>query len=130
MPPQTITGLELERVAGDFAVCRMAPGHDIPDWARGGVFVSVTRTPDELSVVCESHRVPADIRAERDWACLRVRGVLDFNMIGILAELTSTLARARISLFAVSTFDTDYVLVRALELPVAVDALRAAGHEV
>jgi uncharacterized protein len=101
-----------------FAVCRLAPDAAVPPWARHG-FVSVTRTPDELSVVCDQTSVPSDVEAERDWHCLAV-----------LASLAQPLAEANISIFAISTYDTDYVLVKTTSLEAAVAALRAAGHTV
>jgi hypothetical protein len=88
----------------------------------------VTRTPDELSVVADEAAVPAGVRAERGWRALQVAGPLDFNLTGILASLAYPLARAGISLFAVSTFDTDYVLIKEDKLHDALAALQAAGH--
>ena len=92
--------------------------------------MSVTRTAEELSVVCEQAGVPANIQAERDWRALRIKGTLDFSLTGILANIAFPLANAGISIFAVSTFDTDYVLVKAERLGEAVSALTAAGHRV
>jgi uncharacterized protein len=112
-----------------FAVCRLAPDAAVPPWARHG-FVSVTRTPDELSVVCDQTSVPSDVEAERDWHCLAVQGPLPFSMTGVLASLAQPLAEANISIFAISTYDTDYVLVKTTSLEAAVAALRAAGHTV
>jgi putative acetyltransferase len=125
-PPQ----MTLEVLAGLFAVCRLPAGSAIPDWAvRGDVF-SVTRTRDELSVVCRQDEVPAGVACEADWQCLRAAGALPLSAVGILASLAKPLAEAGISLFAVSTYDTDYLLVKASQLDRAVEALAAAGHEV
>ena len=88
------------------------------------------RTPDELSVVCAADAVPAGVRAERGWKALAVDGPLAFELTGILAGLTGVLARAGVPLFALSTHDTDLLLVREADLERAVAALRAAGHEV
>lgn len=112
------------------AVCRLGPTDAIPPWATAGGFFSVTRTRDELSIVCEEARVPADVKAERGWRTLKVEGPLDFSLTGILAGLSGTLAAAGVSLFAVSTFDTDYLLVREAALGRAVEALRANHHDV
>ena len=101
----------------------------MPAWATGP-FVSVTRTADELSVVCPEDVVPSEVRAERGWRCLRVAGTLDFSMAGVLAALVGPLAAAGVSVFAVSTFDTDYLLVKDQDLRRAVDVLRNAGHAV
>ena len=122
--------LVLQLVAGDFAVCRLPPAAPVPAWAGSAIFSSVTRTADELSVICPAAAVPAGIKAERDWRLLQVAGPLDFGAVGVLASLTAPLAQAGISLLAVATFDTDYVLVRAARLEDALRALEAAGHRV
>lgn len=96
-----------------------------------GYLVSVTRTDAELSIVCAESAVPATVEcAERGWRALRVAGPLDFNAIGVMARLTAPLAEAGISILALATFDTDYLLVRAPDLSRALAALRAAGHRV
>ena len=111
------------------AVCRLGPTEAAPPWATGPV-VSITRTPDELSVVCPAAHVPDDIRAERDWRGWRVAGTLDFAMVGVLASIAAPLAAAGISIFVVSTFDTDYLLVRQDRMTAATNALRLAGIDV
>lgn len=90
----------------------------------------MTRTADELSVVCAGANVPAAVQAERDWCVLKVRGPLDFAQTGVLARLAAPLAAAGVPIFVLSTFDTDYLLVRAARLVDALAALRDAGHEV
>jgi hypothetical protein len=113
------------------AICRLAPDATVPSWAWEGAFVSVTRTADELSIVCAEPCLPDHLEAvERGWRALRVAGTLDFALVGILARLAAPLAEAGVSIFALSTFDTDYLLVRAADLDTAVAALRSAGHEV
>ncbi|NLT78641.1 MAG: ACT domain-containing protein [Planctomycetes bacterium] len=112
------------------AVCRLRPDCPMPDWAAQGSFYSITRTTDETSVVCPEWAVPLDARAERGWRTLRVEGPLDFSMTGVLACLTMPLAETDISVFALSTYDTDYLLIRDRDVPSAVAALRAAGHRV
>jgi hypothetical protein len=113
---------------GTFAVCRLAGDAPLPPWATAGHFVSLTRTPEELSLVCAQDAVPEGIVCERGWRCLRVAGAVPFSAVGVLASLTAPLAEARISVFAVSTFDTDYLLVRERDLERALDALRRMGH--
>ncbi len=113
-----------------FSVCRLAPNDRIPGWAQTGDFCSITRTCDELSIVCSQGSVPAGIRHESGWRCLKVEGPLDFALVGILASLTTALTQAGISLSAVSTYDTDYLLVKDKDLDGAVAALTAAGHRV
>jgi hypothetical protein len=120
--------LALLGVAGSFAVCKLPAGSPLPAWATAGDFFSVTRTTDELSVVCREEAVPEGVVCERGWRCLRVAGAMPFTLVGVLASLTTPLASAGVSVFAISTFDTDYLLVPAGDLPRAVAALRAAGH--
>ncbi|HEY0152337.1 MAG TPA: ACT domain-containing protein [Longimicrobium sp.] len=110
------------------AVCRLAAGDAFPPWLPAHPFLSVTRTSDELSVVCTQDAVPAGVRFEPGWRALAVAGPLDFGLTGVLASIASPLAAAGISIFAISTFDTDYVLVKAERLDDAVEALRRAGH--
>lgn len=124
MNPQTLVQLQ-----ETYCICRLASDSPIPDWAIGA-FLSITRTPEELSIVCEQANVPDDIRAERDWGALRIKGTLDFSLTGILASIAFPLAGAGISIFAVSTFDTDYVLFKAESKEEAVSVLRAVGHKV
>lgn len=100
----------------------------MPDWAWIGAFASVTRTPDELSIVCDAAAVPAGVKAELGWAILKLHGPYAFELVGILASVTAPLAAAKISLFAIATFDTDWVLVKRGNLEAAVAALVAAGH--
>ncbi len=111
-----------------FAVCRLAPQAQVPPWCWTDGLCAVTRTAQELSIVCLEAAVPPAVQAERGWRALQVDGPLDFGLTGILAALALPLAWANISIFALSTFDTDYVLVRNTQLQGAVQALRAAGH--
>ncbi len=104
--------MTLLRVPGRFAVARLAPDAPIPSWVTG-VLTSITRTPDELSIVCDDDAVPGGVYAQRDFACLRVLGTIDFGVVGLLAAMTRVLADAAVSVFAVSSFDTDYLLVRS-----------------
>jgi hypothetical protein len=115
---------------GRYAVCRLPPDAPLPSWGVGREFSSATRTPDELSVVCWEETVPAGVRCERGWRCLRVAGTLDFSLVGVLASLTAPLAAAGVSVFALSTFDTDYLFVREADLPRTRAALGGHGHTV
>jgi len=120
--------LALEWIPGRFAVCRLDPGAAIPAWAvEGGPLVSITRTEDELSIVAPEEAVPSEVQAERGWDAIRVVGKLDFSMVGVLAGLTGALAEAGVSVFAVSTFDTDILLVREGDSEAAVVALGAVA---
>ena len=107
------------------AVCRLEHGSDVPEWAFSGEFFSVTGTPDELSVVCPQDCVPGNIMAEKEWRVFKVRGPLDFSLVGIIRTVSKVLADSGVSLFAVSTYDTDYFLVKEDKLADAVTALKA-----
>jgi hypothetical protein len=120
--------LMLVPVTGTFAVCKLPPDAPLPHWAAGSPFCSITRTPDELSVVCHQDAVPAGVRCERGWRCLRVGGTLDFSLVGVLASLVGPLSVAAVSVFVLSTFDTDYLLVKEQDLGLAVQVLLRHGH--
>lgn len=124
--------LGLDLVAARLAICRLAADAGVPDWVALDTPgpVSVTRTADELSVVLPQDRVPDGVAAERGWRAMAVRGPLDFSLVGILAGLTAPLARAGVPVFALSTHDTDWLLVREPDLAAAIAALEAAGHRV
>jgi hypothetical protein len=111
-----------------FAVCRLGPYEAIPSWLSSCDFWSITRTDEELSLVVPEQAVPTTWRAERGWRCLKVQGPLDFGLTGILSSLSGPLAEAGISIFALSTYDTDYLLVRAVDLDKAISVLTAPGH--
>jgi uncharacterized protein len=110
-----------------YAICRLEPNIPVPTWAQGS-FVSITRTKHELSVVCLQQHVPASIHFEGQWRILEVEGPMDLSIVGVLASLTQPLAQAGINLFAISTFDTDYLLVKEEKLEAAIKALQQAGH--
>jgi hypothetical protein len=112
------------------SVCRLDPTAEVPDWAIAGGFFSVTRTAEELSVVCPEDSVPEDVRCEGGWRALKLEGPFEFSEVGVLASVAVPLAEAGVGIFAVSTFDTDYVLVKEEQLEPAVAALRGRGHEV
>lgn len=113
------------------AITRLGPKDAFPAWASEGSFLSITRTEEELSLVCDDARTPqAGLKTERTWRALKVQGPLDFALTGILARLATTLAQAEISIFAISTFDTDYILVKEEQLEAAARCLRAAGHTI
>lgn len=108
-------------------VCRLNKGAQVQDWAEGN-FLTITRTPDELSIVCCQKNIPEDVKCERGWRYFKIDEVLDFSLVGILSLLSGTLASQGISIFAISTYDTDYILVKEEELDRAVQVLRLEGH--
>ena len=114
---------------GRFAVCRLDPDSSVPEHLPLASLLSITRTPRELSIVCrESRSLPGTI--ETGWRCLFVDGTLSFDQVGILASLAQPLAAAGVSIFVVSTYDTDYLLVKEERLEAALEALGQAGHEI
>ena len=123
--------LPLEILADTLAVCRLPADAPVPHWATGpSRFLTVSRTSEELSITTVQGSVPPDLRCERDYRALRVKGPLPLDLIGVLAAIADPLAAAGLSIFAISTFDTDYVLVKARDLEPAVVALEHAGHQV
>jgi hypothetical protein len=125
-----LKGLSLLLLPERFAACRLEPGDAIPEPIRQASFFSVTRTPEELSIVCREADVPPGARRQTGFRAFRVEGPLDFALVGVLESLLSPLAAAEIPVLAVSTYDTDYVLVREGDLEKARLALAGVGHDV
>jgi hypothetical protein len=126
--------LDLELLDGEYAICRLPAGTPLPASLRdlagagGSQVVSVTWTPEEVSVLCPATYAPQDAAVETPWRCLRVAGPVNLALTGILASIVNPLAEARVNIFAFSTYDTDYLLVPAVRLTEATAALKAAGH--
>ncbi len=113
------------------AICQLPADASVPVWAWSpGTFHTISRTPEELSIVCLASAVPGGVNKVSDWRILKVNGPLDFSLTGILASVAGPLAKAGISIFAMSTFDTDYVMVKSEKVEEAVKVLREAGHVV
>jgi hypothetical protein len=112
------------------AVCRLERKVPPPEWGTQGHFFSLTRTDEELSIVCPEDLVPREVKKEGGWRVLKVEGPLDFSLTGVLASLTAPLASEGISVFALSTYDTDYLLVKEGKLEKAIQALREEGFEI
>jgi hypothetical protein len=125
MPPN----LKFRQLQGRYAVVRLAPHAPVPAWAGKGDFTSITRTADELSIVCRSDQLPEDLDAGLRWICLKLEGPFPFSQTGVLLSFIEPLSNRGIPIFAVSTYDTDYVLVQEEFAPVALPALDEAGHE-
>ena len=125
-----LQALTLTILAETFAVSKLDKGAPIPGWASSGGWWSITRTDDELSVVCPEPLLPADVISNRGWKCIKVAGPLDFALTGVLASLLKPLAEASISVFSVSTFDTDYLLVKTESLAATARLLSLAGHRI
>ena len=119
--------LRFRQLPGLFAVCKLPASAPVPDC--GGSFFSVTRTQDEVSLVCAQDFAPEIAEVEKGWICFQLQGPFPFTMTGVLSSLLTPLAEASIPIFALSTYDTDYVLIKQEQREKAVSALIAAGHE-
>ena len=122
--------LNLQLMQSTFAVSKLPPNEALPLWALKSDFYSISKTPDELSVVCAEANVPNDVKVERGWRCLKVEGPLDFALTGVLASLVNPLAEVGISIFAISTFDTDFLLIKQNDVERALVELKKSGHRV
>jgi hypothetical protein len=111
-----------------YAICQLPATDPIPDWTTLGEFTSITRTPAELSIVCPESNLPAGIKADRGWICLQLQGPFPFSETGILSSFLAPLSANAIPIFAISTYETDYVLIQQPLLGKALETLRHAGH--
>jgi hypothetical protein len=128
--PAAERNFELSLLAETFTILHLAPDAVVPEWATQGQFFSITRTSDELSVIAETALVPDRLRTEVSWRVLKVHGPFDLAEVGVLASLVMPLAAAGVSVFTISTFDTDYLLVQSGQLRDALSGLRNAAHTV
>lgn len=123
--------MQLALIPDEFAVCRLAAQAPLPAWAQlDSGFVSVTRTKEELSVVCLASFVPLDVQKDEGWRAFRIEGTLDLSLVGVLASVANPLAAAGVNIFVIATFDTDYFLVKTNLLKKALSCLRGAGFPV
>jgi hypothetical protein len=113
-----------------YAICKLAPDAELPPWSTPGEFVSIARTPDELSIVCSEAGVPSGVTYESGWRILKCEGPLDFSLPGIIASLAEPLADAGVPIFPIATYETDYILVKEPHLETAINALATYGHAV
>ena len=121
--------LKLELLDESFAVHRLSPFAEIPDEVFGEAFFNIVKTKEELSIVCRNSLTLNSERCDKTWSCIKVSGPLELSTTGIMAKLSKVLAEERISIFAISTYDTDYILVKADKAVEAVTALKDAGHQ-
>lgn len=121
-------GLKFLLLPGSYAVCQLSADAPLPDWLPTSGFVSTTRTPEELSIVCPDSGIPSDIKADRGWVCLKLHGPFPFSLTGILSSFIAPLSANAIPIFAISTYDTDYVLIKQGFGDSALDVLAKAGH--
>lgn len=122
--------LTMKLLKEKYGVCRLNKTELIPEWAKNSDFFSITKTSDELSIVCFEDSIPNDVKCEKDWRVLKIEGPLDFSLIGILASISTILAQKGISIFAISTYDTDYILVKNKDIDNAIDSLIKERYEV
>ena len=123
--------LRFSLLSETFAICRLDPTTAIPEWAlRPAKFASITRTADELSIVCPEGNVPPEIKSDAGWICMKLEGPFPFSTTGVLASFINPLSSNRIPIFAVATFDTDYVLIKQEFWEAASAALESAGHKI
>lgn len=120
--------LKFRCLTGFFAIVRLAPDALVPAWAIAGGFTSITRTADELSVVCPAESIPPEVHSPQRWICLKLEGPFPFSQTGVLLSFIEPLSANNIPIFAISTYDTDYVFIQE-EFAWSLDLLRDAGHE-
>ena len=121
--------LKFRLLPGPYAIVRLASNAPVPNWAPKGNFTSVTRTLDELSVVCATENLPADVLSPHRWICLKLEGPFPFSQTGVLLSFIEPLSSKGIPIFALSTYDTDYVLIQEEFVDASLNALHEAGHE-
>jgi len=120
--------LRFRRLPGLYAIVRLAPDAPVPDWATKRDFTSITRTHDELSIVCPADNLPPDVPSPHRWICLTLEGPFPFSQTGVLLSFIAPLSNNGIPIFAISTYDTDYVLIQEEFARAAVTELQASGH--
>ena len=121
--------LKFRWLRGPYAIVRLGSGAPIPDWATKGDFTSITRTDDEVSIVCPADNLPPDVHSPHRWICLKLEGPFPFELTGVLLSFIDPLSRNGVPIFAISTYDTDYVLIQEEWAGAGISALQAVGHE-
>lgn len=124
------TGLSLKLLEGKFALCQLPPDDFIPGWAWAGELACVAATPQELSVLCAEKAAPSEVASQKGWRVLEVEGPLDPNTVGVIARISSALAEAAIPLCVISTYGTDYFLVKDEDLRRALEVLEGEGNKI
>ena len=123
--------MNLIQVPGSYSIIRLEPEHPIPHWMMKSRFYSLSKSDEELSIVCESSVIPeGEYKREDNWICLKVEGTLDFSLTGELSYLVQPLAEAKVSVFAISTFNTDYLLVKEIETERTISVLESSGFSI
>jgi len=120
--------LKLCVLPGHYAICSFPPDATLPDWVDRPSFLSTTKTPKEITVVCEENQVPGECKKSDNWKCIKIEGRFDLDAVGVLAGIAGPLAQSKISLYVISTFETDYILIHANDIDKAVSCLENFGH--
>jgi len=121
--------MNLSIIPNKFAICRLDPDRKVPDWALNDIFFNISKTTEEFSVVTLQNSVPLGIKAERDWRIIKVAGPMDLNLTGVLLSIARPLADGQVAIFALSTYDTDYIMVKDTDLEKAKRILIESGFE-
>lgn len=122
--------LNLKLLKDKYSVCRLNKDDEIPKWIFNEEFFSITKTEDELSIVCLQDKIKEDVKCERDWNILKIEGPLDFSLIGILSKISTLMANNNISIFAISTYDTDYILIKEESIDKAIEILENNNYNI
>ena len=123
--------LKLILLNGEYAIYRFNSEAEIPESVGNKGFYSITKTHDEISVVClQDNCVTQNKQVNTNWRILKIQGPLDFSMIGIIAEISGILKDNNISIFTISTYDTDYILIKDMDVTKAIEALKTGGHKI
>jgi uncharacterized protein len=123
--------MELKILIDTYAICKFKPDSDMPEALINYDFFSVTKAQDELSIVCkQSEIIAGEFEINKDWRILKIIGPLDFSLVGIIAEISGLLSKSKISIFTISTYDTDYILVKNKNLEKAVEVLESNGKKI
>ncbi len=121
---------KLHYLEGTYAVARLQPNTPVPAWADGAGFVSITRTDDELSIVCRADRMPQGVQVAVPWGCFKLQGPFAFDETGVVFSVIEPLSKNGIGIFVVSTYDGDHILVQSADVERSVALWQAAGHQV
>lgn len=120
----------LSLIKGTFGVCKLRKTDEVPEWVKNDKFTSVTRTDEELSIVCSQEDIPQEITAELNWKILKIDGILDFSLIGIITKIRSILVENGMSIFVISTFNTDYILIKSEIFDQSISILKEEGYTI
>lgn len=122
--------LNLTVLKEHLAICRLDASFVIPEWAKADEFLSITRTRDELSIICNEKNVPDDVQCDKGYIAIKFEGPFDFSMTGVLVSVANPLAEAGIPILALATYDTDYIIIKKDVKQAAINAIVAAGHKI